>query len=79
LLLTDLPVVLELLERHAGSAAGTATALVWLAGNGAGLAVALVVQLLVHVPQAAFAVLAGLLLLGLPLLSSLRPVTPVRR
>ncbi|HKC28091.1 MAG TPA: MFS transporter [Jatrophihabitans sp.] len=78
LLLTDLPVVLELVERRAGSAAGTATALVWLAGNAAGLAVALVVQLLVHVPQAAFSVLAGLLLLGLPLLRSLRPAATVR-
>lgn len=74
LLLTDLPIVLELVERRAGPAGGTATGLVWLAGNAAGLLAALVVQLLVHVPAAAFAVLAGLLLLGVPLLRGLQGV-----
>ena len=33
LLLTDLPVILELSERRAGAAAGTVTALLWLAGQ----------------------------------------------
>jgi predicted MFS family arabinose efflux permease len=75
-LLTDLPIILELAERRAGAAGGTASALVWLAGNGAGLIAALVVQLLVHEPDAAFAVLAGLLLLGVPLLHSLRRAAP---
>jgi hypothetical protein len=41
---------------------------VWLAGNGAGLVAALLVQLLVHHPGAAFTLLAAMLLLGLPLL-----------
>jgi predicted MFS family arabinose efflux permease len=71
LLLTDLPVVLQLVERRAGPAGGTATALVWLAGNGAGLVAALAVQALVHSPAAAFTLLAAVLLLGVPLLRSL--------
>jgi cyanate permease len=50
-LLTDLPVILELVERRAGRA---------------------VVQLLVDEPGAAFAVLAGLLLIGVPIVRSLR-------
>jgi predicted MFS family arabinose efflux permease len=75
-LLTDLPVVLELAERRAGAAGGTATALVWLAGNAAGLVAAVIVQLLVHHPGAAFAVLAALLAFGLPLLRSLHGVRP---
>lgn len=78
-LLTDLPVILELAERRAGPAGGTASALVWLAGNAAGLVAALVVQLLDHHPAAAFVVLAGLLLLGLPVLHSLRTVDPDRQ
>jgi predicted MFS family arabinose efflux permease len=72
LLLTDLPVILELAQRRAGPGGGTASALVWLAGNAAGLVAALVVQGLVHHPGAAFAVLAAMLVAGLPLLRSLR-------
>lgn len=72
LLLTDLPVILELAERRVGAAGGTASALVWLAGNAVGLVAALVVQALVHHPAPAFVVLAGLLALGVPLLLSLR-------
>ena len=65
-LLTDLPVVLDLAERRAGAAGGTVSALIWLAGNAAGLVAALVVQLLDHHPAAAFAVLAALVAAGLP-------------
>lgn len=78
-LLTDLPVVLELAERRAGDAGATATALVWLAGNGAGLVAAFVVQLLVHHPAAAFLFLAATLALGLPILQSLRGTEPEAR
>lgn len=70
-LLTDLPIVLELAERRAGPAGGTASALVWLAGNAAGLVVALAVQGLQHRPQAAFVLLAAVLLAGIPLLRAL--------
>src|SRR5262249_17347633 len=67
LLLTALPVVLEIAERRAGDAGGTATALLWLAGNAGGLAVALIVQVLVEEPAAAFAVMAATIMLALPL------------
>ncbi len=72
LLLTDLPIILELAERRAGPAGGTATGLLWLAGNAAGLVAALVVGALVHHPVAGFLVLAALLVPGLPLLGRLR-------
>jgi predicted MFS family arabinose efflux permease len=72
LLLTDLPVVLELAERRAGAAGGTASALVWLAGNAAGLVVALAVQGLLDHPALAFGLLAAVNLAGVPLLLALR-------
>jgi predicted MFS family arabinose efflux permease len=74
LLLTDLPVALELAERRAGAAGGTASALVWLAGNAAGLVTALVVQALEHHPAAAFTLLAAVNLAGVPLVLRLRRV-----
>jgi predicted MFS family arabinose efflux permease len=66
-LLPALPVVLTAAERLAGSAAGTAGAIVWMAGNLGGLVVALIVQVLVHHPLAAFLAMAVVSLLGLPL------------
>ncbi len=75
-LLTDLPVVLEMAERRAGEAGATASALVWLAGNGAGLVAALAVELLEHHPPAAFGLLAVALGLALPILWSLRGTDP---
>jgi hypothetical protein len=56
----------------AGAAAGTAGAIVWMAGNLGGLVVALVVQILVHHPLAAFLAMAGISLLGWPLAARLR-------
>jgi nitrate/nitrite transporter NarK len=73
LLLTDLPVILELSERRAGASAGTVTALLWLAGNLGGLVVALLVQLLVHHPTPAFLVLAAVALCATPLVVWLSP------
>ncbi|HXN38867.1 MAG TPA: MFS transporter [Solirubrobacteraceae bacterium] len=70
-LLSALPVVLTAAERMAGPAAGTAGAIVWLAGNLGGLVVALVVQVLVHHPLAAFLAMGGVSLLGLPLVARL--------
>jgi predicted MFS family arabinose efflux permease len=67
LLLTLLPVILELSERRAGASAGTVTALMWLAGNAGGLAVTVLVALLVHHPVAAFLALALISLLAAPL------------
>ncbi len=71
-LLSALPVILTATEQIAGPAAGTAGAIVWMAGNLGGLVVALLVQVLVHEPLAAFLAMAGVSLLGLPLAARLR-------
>jgi len=69
-LLPALPVILTATERLAGPAmAGTAGAIVWMAGNLGGLVVALIVQALVHDPLPAFGAMAGVSLLGLPLIA----------
>jgi predicted MFS family arabinose efflux permease len=70
-LLPALPVILTAAEQLAGAAAGTAGAIVWMAGNLGGLAVALLVQILVHHPLAAFLAMAAVSLLGLPLAARL--------
>jgi predicted MFS family arabinose efflux permease len=67
-LLPALPVVLSGAEQLAGTAAaGTAGAIVWMAGNLGGLVVAVIVQVLVHHPLAAFLSLAVVSGFGLPL------------
>jgi hypothetical protein len=71
LLLTLLPVILELSERGAGSSAGTVTALMWLAGNAGGLVVTVLVALLVHHPMPAFILLALISLFAVPLVRAL--------
>jgi MFS family permease len=72
LLLPALPVILAAAEQLAGTElAGTAGAIVWLAGNLGGLAVALLVQALVHHPLAAFIAMAVVFALGAPLALSL--------
>ncbi len=70
-LLPALPVILTATEQLAGAAAGTAGAIVWMAGNLGGLVVALLVQILVHHPLAAFLAMAAVSLLGLPLAARL--------
>ncbi|HXA53990.1 MAG TPA: MFS transporter [Solirubrobacteraceae bacterium] len=67
LLLPALPVLMTVAERLAGPAAGTAGAIVWLAGNLGGLVVALLVQELVHHPLAAFLAMAAVVLFAIPL------------
>jgi predicted MFS family arabinose efflux permease len=77
-LLPALPVILTMIEQLAGPAAGTAGAIIWMAGNLGGLVVALLVQALVHEPLAAFLTMAAVALLGLPLLARFtapRPAT----
>ncbi len=74
-LLPALPIVLAAAERLAGAAAGTAGAIVWMAGNLGGLVVALMVQVLVHHPLAAFLSMAAVSLLGLPLAARLAPAS----
>jgi nitrate/nitrite transporter NarK len=66
-LLPALPVLMTVAERLAGPAAGTAGAIVWMAGNLGGLVVALLVQALVHHPLAAFLAMAGVVLFAIPL------------
>jgi len=58
-LLACLPVILELAERRAGSAGTSATALIWLSGNGGGIVIALLVQTVVHHPTIAFLLMAA--------------------
>ena len=78
-LLPALPVILTATERLAGPAmAGTAGAIVWMAGNLGGLVVALIVQALVHHPLPAFLAMAAVSLLGLPLIARLRATQPAR-
>jgi predicted MFS family arabinose efflux permease len=75
-LLPALPIVLAAAERLAGAAAGTAGAIVWMAGNLGGLVVALIVQILIHQPVAAFLAMGAVSLLGLPLATRLAPSAP---
>jgi predicted MFS family arabinose efflux permease len=72
LVLPDLPVILELAERRAGAAGGTATAMLWLAGNAGGIVVALIVQGVQGSPALAFAVMALIGCLAAPLALRLR-------
>ena len=71
LLLTLLPVILELSERRAGASAGTVTSLLWLAGNAGGLVIAVLVAVLVHHPTPAFLALAVVSLCAAPLVLAL--------
>ncbi|HWH12388.1 MAG TPA: MFS transporter [Solirubrobacteraceae bacterium] len=77
-LLPALPVVLSGAEQLAGTAAaGTAGAIVWMAGNLGGLVVAVIVQILVHHPLAAFLAMALVSAFGAPLALRLpRPPGP---
>jgi predicted MFS family arabinose efflux permease len=66
-LLPALPVILTAAERLAGpDLAGSACAIVWLAGNLGGLVVAVIVQVLVHHPLEAFLTMAFIFLCGAP-------------
>ncbi len=70
-LLATLPVVLEMTERRAGAASGTATALIWLAGNAGGLVVAILVQQLLDYPAVAFLAMGVIVLIAVPLVLKL--------
>jgi predicted MFS family arabinose efflux permease len=73
-LLPALPVILTRAEQMAGAHAGTAGAIVWMAGNLGGLVVALLVQGLVHHPLPAFLAMAVVVLAGLPIAARLVPL-----
>jgi predicted MFS family arabinose efflux permease len=66
-LITALPLLLEIVERRAGSSGATAAALLWMAGNLGGIVVALMVQGLLDHPALAFGLMGVLLLGGLAL------------
>jgi predicted MFS family arabinose efflux permease len=73
-LLPALPVTLVIAEQRSGPrAAGTAGALIWMAGNLGGLVVSLAVQAVVHHAAIAFVLMAAVALLGAPLSYRLRP------
>ena len=73
LLLSVLPIVLEMVEERAGAAVSTATSAVWLAGNGGGVIVSGVIGLFLGTPAFAFVLMAIVpLALGLPLWLALR-------
>lgn len=79
LLLAALPVILELTERKMGSAGGVATGILLLMGNLGGLVVAVAVGVVSSVPVAAFLLLAGVAICGLPIARRIRPTAdPVR-
>lgn len=75
MLLGALPVILSLVETEAGEAGATATGLVWLAGNAGGIVVSLLVQAALGRPSLAFAIMAAVMLLGIPVLHTLRTRT----
>jgi predicted MFS family arabinose efflux permease len=75
-MLPALPVILTATERLAGPAAGTAGAIVWMAGNLGGLVVALIVQALVHHPLDAFIAMAVVSFMGLPLVARVVTLPP---
>lgn len=78
-LLPALPVILTRAEQMAGAHAGTAGAIVWMAGNLGGLVVALLVQALVHHPLPAFLAMAAVSLAGLPIAARLTTAGPLVR
>ena len=70
--LAVLPIVLELTERGSEQAEGTASGLIWLAGNLGGLIVASIIGFTVDEQALSFLLLAGFVLAALPLLRRLR-------
>lgn len=73
LLLPCLPIVLELSERRGGASDSTAAGLIWLFGQGGALVVTGAVGAVVHHPLGAFALLAAVTLLAIPMLRALLP------
>lgn len=78
LLLAALPVILELTERRMGGAGGVATGILLLMGNLGGLLVAVAVGLVSGTPVAAFLLLAGVTLCGLPIARRVRSTPPTQ-
>ncbi len=64
LLLSCLPVLLEVAEHRAGRAGTSATALIWLAGNAGGIVIAILVQIVEGHPTIAFLLMAAVAAIG---------------
>jgi predicted MFS family arabinose efflux permease len=69
-LLTSLPLLLELTERRAGADGASATALMWMAGQGGGIVIAVIVQVVVHHSTVAFLLMAVAAACALPLINA---------
>jgi predicted MFS family arabinose efflux permease len=72
-LVTSLPVLLELTEMRAGANSGSASALIWMAGQGGGIVIAVIIQVVVHHPTLSF------LLMALAGLAALLPINAAAR
>jgi predicted MFS family arabinose efflux permease len=68
-LVTSLPVLLELTEKRAGANSGSATALIWMAGQGGGIVIAVIIQVVVHHPTLSFLLMAAAALAALPVIN----------
>ncbi|HUC13401.1 MAG TPA: MFS transporter [Acidimicrobiales bacterium] len=71
-LLPGLPVMLEVAERRSGDGAGAAAGLIWLAGQGGGIVVAVACGALEGTPWLAFSLLAIVVLSAVPAATHLR-------
>jgi len=71
-LLAGMPVILDLTERRAGPRVGTATALVWMAGNAGSLIIAMGVQALIDRPAYALMLMIAFSAATIPLTWRLR-------
>jgi predicted MFS family arabinose efflux permease len=69
-LVTSLPVLLELTEDRAGANSGSASALIWMAGQGGGIVIAVVIQTVIHHPTVAFLLMAAAAGGALPLINA---------
>lgn len=80
LLMAMLPIVLEMVEQRAGPAASTATALVWMAGNGAGVVFSVAIGLVAGNPAVGFVLMAVLMAVtGYPIFLTLHKKIKVER
>jgi hypothetical protein len=71
-LLPGLPVMLEVAERRSGDGAAAAAGLIWLAGQGGGIVVAVACGALEGTPWLAFSLLAIVVVSAVPAASHLR-------
>jgi predicted MFS family arabinose efflux permease len=69
-LLTSLPLLLEITERRAGADGASATALMWMAGQGGGIVIAVIVQVVVHHSTIAFLLMGVAAICALPLINA---------